>query len=261
MRRANQTLKLLLMMFSVLLSGSTAFALSPNAQAAIAEEAAALAPPDLARQLVKHKRELKAGALAPFQNRDPRAHSQHADGYGLLAEQLRQAVTAAIEGIRSHQPFRDVAFRLGVVSHYLVDANNPLASSASDPMEHRYFKDYLAYFDSALPRFPLTFYGLEPALERSPNLDPLMTLTLHRSRGLYPAVGKEYRRIGFALGIGRFDDRSTAFGTSSLAFSHAVTDVAQAFRFVWLRSGGGDFRHLPQAGGGLVFLPRRTLAP
>lgn len=261
MRRATQTASRLA--WSLLLAASSfqAAAFSPTTQAAIAEEAAALAPPDLARQLTKHKKDLRAGALAPFSDRDPKSHSQHADGVGKLGANFRQAVEAAITSIRGHRPFREVVFQLGVVSHYLADANNPLASSGDDREEARYFRDFLGYVESALPRFPLTFYGVEPGLDNGPHLDALLRTTLSRSRGYYPSVGREYRRIGFAKGSVHFDDRSTAFGISSLAFSHSVTDVAQTFRYIWLRSGGSDGRRLPKAGKGLVFLPRRAAGP
>ena len=93
--------------------------------------------------------------------------------------------------------------------------------------------------DSALPRFPLIFFGLEPGLERAEDVSPLVRRTLSRGRELYyPMIGLEYRRVGYASGTDAFDDRSTAFGVSSLAFSHAVTDVAQVFRYIWLKAGG-----------------------
>jgi hypothetical protein len=70
-------------------------------------------------------------------------------------------------------------------------------------------------------------------------------------------IGREYRRIDFASGQGRFDDRSTAFGVASVAFSHAVTDVTLALRYIWLASGGIDDRaNLPAGGTRLMLLPR-----
>ena len=70
-------------------------------------------------------------------------------------------------------------------------------------------------------------------------------------------IGREYRRIGFSSGIGRFDDRSTAFGVASIAFSHAVTDVTLALRYIWLTAGGIDDRaNLPAGGTRLTVLPR-----
>lgn len=236
------------------------WAWSPTTQTVIAEEAAALAPRDLARQIAKHKRQLRAGALAPLSSPDATAQTEAGDGP--LSVRIAAEVEAATAAIRDHRPFPEIVHRLGVVSYYVAEANNPLATSAADLQEGRYLRDYLRYVDSALPRFPLTFYGLEPGLERSPDVSPLIHRTLARGRTYYPMIGLEYRRVGYIAGEQAFDDRSTAFGISSLAFSHAVTDVAQVFRYIWLKAGGADPRRgLPLAGRHLVVLPRATPGP
>ena len=58
-------------------------------------------------------------------------------------------------------------------------------------------------------------------------------------------IGREYRRIGTVDGVRLFDDKSTAFGVGSIAFSHAVSDLAAIYRYVWLEAGGADRRQLP----------------
>jgi hypothetical protein len=156
----------------------------------------------------------------------------------------------------------------------MADADDPLATSAADPEEGRYFADFLRYAESAEARFPLVFYGVPARLaERRPapgakgapdpqaavqaDVQSLLAETLRRGRRLYPLVGREYRRIGFASGVDAFDDHSTAFGVASLAFSHAVTDVATLLRYVWLRAGGGDDRSgIAASGERVVLLPR-----
>ena len=139
------------------------------------------------------------------------------DGSGQLDRVIADEVAAAVAAIRGHKPFEEIVRRLGVVSHYVADANNPLAASTADPEERRYFVDYLRYAETAEPRFPLIFYGLQPGLDASRDLSPLVDAALKRGRELYPAIGGEYRRIDFASGLGRFDDRSTAFGVASVA--------------------------------------------
>ena len=237
-----------------------AMAWTPGTQLIIGREAAALAPPDLARQIHKHKKVFEEGVLAPFQDSDAGRHMKNPDGSGTLDRVLFAEVQAAIEEIRQHRPFEQIVRRLGVISHYIADANNPLAASGTDAEEGRYFVDYLRYAESAEPRFPLVFYGAMPGLERQRDLRPLLDQALRRSRELYPLVGREYRRIGFASGRGRFDDRSSAFGVASLSFSHAVTDVSQALRYIWLVAGGTDQRASVVGGQRLLVLPRTDRA-
>lgn len=244
------------------LAASPALAWTPRTQGAIAREAARLAPPDLARQIEKHEEAFQAGVQAPFQDADADRHRKDPDGSdpngsGTLDQALFAEVDGAISAIRLHRPFEEVVRRLGAVAHYVADANNPLAVSGADPEESRYFVDYLRYAETAEPRFPLVFYGVPPSLDRQKSVKSLLAETLRRGRAVYPMVGREYRKIGFASGIGRFDDRSTAFGVASVAFSHAVTDVTLVLRYIWIAAGGADNRaSVVSSGTRLLLLPR-----
>jgi len=237
---------------------SAAHAFSPQTQVVIAREAVRLAPPDLARQIEKHRQSLAEGTFLPFHDRDRLRHVKDADGTGTLDQVIAEEVELAIAGIEAHRPFSEIIAQLGVVSHFVADANNPLNVSSEDPREGDYFADYLGYVETALPRFPLVYYGLDTSLDGHRDVSLLVGRALRRGRGFYPLLGKEYRRIGFAAGSRVFDDRSTAFGVASLAFSHAVNDVAQVFRYIWLRAGGADDRSLPRQGERLLTLPRIT---
>jgi hypothetical protein len=240
---------------------SPARAWTPGTQVTIAREAARLVPPDLFRQIDRHRRIFEEGATAPFQDGDPARHMKNSDGSGTLDRVIQEEVVRAVAAIRDHRPFEEIVRQLGVVSHYVADANNPLATSAVDAEESRYFVDYLRYAETAEPRFPLVFYGIRPGLEQKKDVSPLLAETFRRGRELYPLVGREYRRIGFSSGLGRFDDRSTAFGVASLSFSHAVTDAALVLRYIWITAGGADERsNLPARGTRLTVIPRAPRA-
>lgn len=257
MRQGLYLSRLLPAALGLLLTSSAAFGWTPRTQSAIAREAARLAPPDLARQIEKHQRAFEAGVQAPFQDADPDRHRKDPDGSGNLDKALLAEVEGAIAAIREHRPFEEIVRRLGTVSHYVADANNPLAASGADAEESRYFIDYLRYAETAEPRFPLVFYGVPASLNSKKDVRPLLAEALRRGREVYPMIGREYRKIGFASGIGRFDDRSTAFGVASVAFSHAVTDVSLVLRYIWLTAGGADDRSgVVSTGTRLLLLPR-----
>jgi hypothetical protein len=218
-----------------------AAAWGPQSQAAIAREAARLAPPDLARQLERRAARLREGAQAPFQDTAAERHYRNRDS-GSLDRAILEEARAAIAALRRPAPFDEVVQRLGVLAHYVADANNPLNAAGDDPQESRYFADYLRYAQSAEPRFALVFYAGEPTVDSEEGLRRMVLRSLARGRQLYPHAGAEYRRIAFAPGVRAFDDRSTAFGVAAVAFSHAVSDVARAFRYVWVQGGGADPR-------------------
>jgi hypothetical protein len=210
------------------LAPAPASAWSAQTWQSVAADAARLAPPDLARQLFKHAGELAAGAAEPV------ATGRRA---GLAAE-----VADAIEAIRDHRPFAEVARRLGRVTRLAAELSDPLSSSSADPEEDRYRDDYAAYAESARPRFAVVVYEWKPPVSRAADVAALEQEAAARGRRLYPLLGGEYRRIGFASGRERFDDRSSAFGLAALAYSHAVTDTARLFRYAWLAAGGADPR-------------------
>lgn len=244
---------------ATLASPGPAAAWSPRFQTELALEAARLAPPDLARQIERHRDELARGVMAPFSEPADR-HVANPDGTGSLQAVIEEETERAVEMIRSLAPFDAVVHQLGVVAHYVADAHNPLNASDADGQEARIYADYLLYAERAEPRFPLVFYGFRAPFDRPEDVRRMARDAVAKSRGLYPLIGREYRRIGFASGAASFDDRSTAFGVTSIQFSRAASDIAQVLRYIWLRSGGADPRTaLPVRGGDqLVRIPRSS---
>jgi len=208
---------------------------------AIAEQAASFAPADLGRLIERHRREFHRGVLAP--SATPGSGGDE-DGSFPDRQALLRQIDSVIESIRGHRPFRETVFRIGVIAHHLAEMNNPLRTSDADAAEVRYSADFLSYVESAQPRFAVVYYGEGRELEDEAELPRMLDRSLRRGRELYPMIGLEYRRIGSVDGVERFDDRSTAFGVGSLAFSHAVSDTAATLRHIWLRAGGVDRRQL-----------------
>lgn len=218
---------------------------TPKTQLLIAERAAAIAPTDLRRQIDKHIAEFRRGNAASFRNGDAHSHYKNGNGGGSLDARILAETERAVAAIRGHRPFRDVVYQLGLLSHYIADANNPLNTAEKDPLEERYSPDYLGYVEGAQDRFALVFYGEGRDLAEPAALAPLVDRTLDRGRRLYPSIAREYRRVGGPPGQAKFDDKSVAFAVGSLALSHAVSDVGAVFRYVWIEAGGADRRRLP----------------
>src|SRR5262245_17834155 len=72
---------------------------TPRTQQTIAWEAARLAPPDLARQLIKRRAVYLAGVLEPFADSDPARHRKDPDGSGTLDGAVEDAVAQAVAAI------------------------------------------------------------------------------------------------------------------------------------------------------------------
>ena len=237
---------------TIALVASPAAAWTQRTQLAIVETAARLAPDDLARQIERHKAELRQGVLHPFADHAGSRHETNADGSGQLRQVLRNEARRAVGGIEGHRPFSEVVHQIGVMSHYVADLNDPLRVANLDPSEPAYGAQYPRYLDGARQRFRVVYYGSGRRISSSAELEALLGRTLKRGRQLYPDVAREYRRIGRSGG--RFDDRSTAFAVGSLAYSHAVSDVAAMMRYIWMAAGGSDTGSLPGAAGDRLVL-------
>ncbi len=158
-----------------------------------------------------------------------------------ISEIIEEEARRAIDMIRSHQPFESIVGQLGRLAYWVAYANNPFHTGARSA----HYSDYLLYLDSARVRFRPVFYGLLPELEGGGDLAALVERATLRGRRYRPLLESEYRRVGGPPGRRKFDDRSTAFGVSAVAYSHAVTDVGLALRHVWIEAGGADHRQLP----------------
>jgi hypothetical protein len=205
----------------------------------IARRAATIAPPDLFRQIQRNEKAFSAGLSASLGGRS------HSDSGGALLSRVRSGSETIVGAIEAHRPFAEIVRELGRLAIYAAEANNPLKHSADDPQEASYRNDYEKYVASAFPRFQVVFYGQGRDVRTEAALKRLLSETGQRGSRLYPLLGLEYRRIGKIDGIGQFDDKSTAFGIGSIAFSHAVSDLASIYRYVWLSAGGADRRELP----------------
>lgn len=238
------------------MAAAPAAAWTPASQVALAEQAAALAPPDLARLIWRHVAEYRRGVVEAYRDRDPARHQKNADGSGRLDRVVGEEADQAVAMIRAHRPFEDVVYQLGRVSHYMADADNPLNASNADSREGDYFADYLFYVESAETRFQPVFYGIERGFAAHGGVAAFVERSLRRSRDLYPLIAAEYARIGTIDGRTLFDDHSTAFAVAAVSFSHALTDSAAVLRDVWLRGGGFDPRQeLVVEGPTLLLLP------
>lgn len=230
----------------LLLFPAGARAWTPPTRQLIAAEAGRLAPRDLARQIEKHDEVFLRAVV----------ETEPGSGPMPLDRSIDKGVAEAVAAIRAHRPFEEIVRRLGGVAAEVAYASSPFAGS-NGPRAARYSSDYLEYAESVESRFPLIFYGIVPGLERSPGVGPIVAQALRRAERNRPLLEMEYQRIGYASGLGAFDDRSTAFGIASTSFSHAVTDVMTVLRYIWLKAGGVDERaHLPTNGGPITILSR-----
>ena len=208
----------------------------------IATKAAQLAPNDLRILLDRFELEYKQG-LARAQSDEGSDNHRYilVSRSGQLRTRIERETAAAIAAVRTGKPMSTVVERLGMLAHYVADANNPFHIANDDRRLDLSRNDFEQYFERRLPKFPTVFYGLDPQFQLGSYLDR----TFQRSASFYPLLSEEYFRTGTRRTSVEFDDRSTAFGVASVSYSRAVTDLVNLYYYIW-REAGGDVRMAPE---------------
>ena len=213
-------------------------------------KAAQLAPNDLRILIETFESDYKRGLSFAQSDEGSDTHRYFVlSRNGRLRERIERETQSAIAAIRGGTPMTDVVMRLGALSHYVADANNPFHIANDDPRLDLSHNDFETYFERSLSKFPTVFYGLDPDFHLSAYLDR----TFERTASFYPLMSEEYFRFGDRRTFVEFDDRSTAFGVASICYSRAVSDLVNLYYFIW-RQAGGDVRSAPMLRGSNLFV-------
>jgi len=215
---------------------------SPDLDPEVGRRALPWLPPDLARQVVKHKRDFARGAAAaaawPQQFHKP-------GGPNGLESTIFAQCERIVQALRSQAPFSEVVAGLGTLAHLTLDLNAPFVAHGGDT----YAQAFASYQRSAAPRVPIVFYGQDRIQlgQAKATIEPYLATRRRAAASLAPLVRYDLDRVG---GPGRWpalDDRSTSFGAASLALNHASSVFANLASWVW-RQGGGLVPDIPQGG-------------
>ncbi|MGC8723815.1 MAG: hypothetical protein ACP5VF_08075 [Acidobacteriota bacterium] len=140
------------------------------------------------------------------------------------------------------EPFQQVAYHMGMTAGLIYLLNDPLRAGR-DPRAVQVQGDYLAYMERKLPLIVVAFDGYD-----SPPLrGDLRSYLIHRLDGMpryEQAVLFCYFPHGKRVSSDTFDDRSNAFGVAEVVLSHAVSDAAKSWFYMW-KSMGGDVAATP----------------
>jgi hypothetical protein len=210
-----------IILLAVFLVPLTAHAWTLAADRHIASEGAKLAPPDLLYVIKKFNKEYARGIEKAERSEPQDEHTAE------LRKHIEEKTKTIIAMLKANQPMHATVEQLGVLAHLIGDANNPFHVAGANPTAHA---DFERYFEMRMRKFPLVDYGREPNLRLEPYVDGMLA----RTAKLTARVDEEYGRGNSQT----FDDHSTAFGVASISYSHAVTDIANLFAYIWKQSGG-----------------------
>jgi hypothetical protein len=191
-------------------------------------------PPDLARQVVRHRRDFERGMAAAAAW--PPAYHRPDGPQGVMATIPAQC-ERLVAALHNREPFSEVVAGLGVLANLSLDLGSPFVTRAdADPHAGAFW----SYANAAAPRIPFVFYGLERPLILGPGaaIDTFVAQRHDFAGALRPIVREDIDRVGGPALWPALDDRSSSFGAASLMLNHAATDFANLASWVWFHGGG-----------------------
>lgn len=208
-------------------------AFTPESRMTITLNAFKLMPPSLRTQLEKHKKTCLMGALQPMLQEGEQPHNPGGDG-AAAAENISRQVQVIVDLIDNHEPFNKVIHEMGILSYYVTDLNFPLTISG-EGKEH--YDTFARFCQNKEDKIQFVFYGYyDPHLSKN-DLHAFSGEVFQRSSSHIPYVVQAFSRAQQGVET-EFDDRSILFGIAAISYSHAITDVARIWLYVWDQAHG-----------------------
>ncbi len=217
----------------ILYSPASIFAFSPESRVTITSNAFKLMPPSLRTQLEKHKKDCLLGALEPMLHEGEQKHNPAMSGE-VVAEKIARQAQVVVNMINNHEPFKKIVHEMGILSHYVTDLNFPLTLNGEGK---EYYDAFAKFCQNKEDKIQFVFYGFHnPHLSRN-DLHAFSDEVFQRSASHIPFVQQAYSRAQQGI-QGEFDDRSILFGIAAISYSHAITDIARIWLYVWDQAHG-----------------------
>lgn len=230
----------------VVTAASPALAWTAATRVVMIDDAMKMMPTALRDVLERRKNDVRRGMLEPMTLEDSGAHRAPWDG-GTLEQSVDAAARDLVSGAETRVSFHDVARRFGVLAHFVADAGfPPAAAGASGAARYAHFASFC---QTRRERFPLVFYGHDNDALAKDDFKAFTLGVLTRARTEDVNLERAYAAAPSWNDPGAFDDRSVPFAIASLSYSHAVTDIVQAWLAAWRRC-HGDLAGTPYAGAG-----------
>lgn len=212
----------------------------------IVVEASKLTPYELKLLIKGHRQEILEGAISPLRGAKDESHYLLVDGsFGKAHLRIDSEAAAVIKEMRSGKlDIGDFCRRLGIISHYVAEVNNPLLTGDLKRESGWFYNNFVKYTDSKMDTFVRTFDGYRNGFLENGDFQGFAIASAIRSAGWFEPLKNIYamnrqKNLGYD-----FDDKSIPYATAALAYNYSVTDTAKVWYYIW-RSLKGDMSYAP----------------
>ena len=234
MRAEMRALRVVVPLAVVLALPLDALAWTAPTRVRMVDDALKLLPPTLRKVLENRRKEVLRGMLLPMTGEDAAGHRPPWDR-GSLDASIDVATKELVASVGTVS-FDEVAERFGDLAHYVADAGFP--PGAGGTRDERRYAHFASFAQSRRGRFPLVFYGYDSTALARGDFRGFAGEVLDRARAEDATLAKAYASAPSWDDPVAFDDRSVPFALASLSYSHAVTDIVEAWVAAWSRCHG-----------------------
>lgn len=219
------------------LAARSAHAFTDEVHRDIAEQAARLAPASLRSILATHASSLAEGASAPLST-EPADLVLLPNG-GSLDQLVARQATRVSDALAQRAPMSLVAREFGALSRAVALASDPLHVTPGGEKTAEWAPAFERFTESRRDRFRLAFGGYASADLDRDDVPAFVRTSAERARRTGRILDEMFVGSNGAIADAtRFDDRHPVFGIAALGWSHAVTDTARIWLYVWIKAGG-----------------------
>ena len=234
MRAVMRALRIVAPLVVLLALPADALAWTAPTRVRMVDDAMKLLPPTLRKVLENRRKEVLRGMLLPMTGEDAAGHRPPWDK-GSLDVSIDEATKALVASVGTTS-FDEVAERFGGLAHYVADAGLP--PGAGGTRDERRYAHFASFAQSRRERFPLVFYGYDSAALGRGDLKGFAAEILDRAKAEDATLARAYAAAPSWDDPIAFDDRSVPFALASLSYSHAVTDIVEAWIAAWNKCHG-----------------------
>ena len=227
------------------LSATPALAFTDEVHQDVAEQAGRLMPVSLRAILGKNLKELREGAAAPLPVTEDGLYLYPDGSYGTLDQTVMRQSQRVLDLLSQRAPMASIVREMGVLSHAVALGSDPIHVTAHDERTADWCGGYERFVQERQPKFRVAFGGYAaPELDKD-DVASFVRSCADRTRRNAPLLrGFFLLDDGSVAKISAFDDRHPVFGVASIGYSHAVTDTARLWLYLWIK-GGGDVAGVP----------------